>query len=740
MNGPLVETKPIVCTGCSQQCGLIAHVEDGRIVRLTGDRDHPTSQGFICPKGANAHRLNYDPTRVHRPLKRVGRRGGGEWRELDWDEALDEIAASISRLTDAHGRETLAYSFGTMHGADVGIGERFMNLFGSPNTVGQDKVCYGPNVLAECLTYGWGPTMYSAPVAGTTRCEVVWGHRPSASMPLLWGAMTAARRAGAKLIVVDPQRTHEAELADLFLQIRPGADTALALGLINVIVAESLYDSEFVATSTVGFEDLVERAAAYPPARAAELTEVPAEQIVAAARMYAGNGPAIVHGSNGLCQSGNMAVQAGRALACLAAITGNIGVPGGHGLVGPPRDIIANGDAVNCDALSPEQRAKRLGAETFPSIGSGYDDLSEAMGAAWYGERHALSWTCSGHEPTLWRAITDEQPYPVKALILQCHNAMGSAANAHAAAGALLSENLELLVVHDLFMNKTTSLADYVLPAAHWLEKPFYSAAYGYVGFGGDYIEAKRAPIAAEHPSDYDLWRDLGRRLGQADLWPDSAEDFWDSLVRPAGFTYDGLCTHLGPRTGAAAQSDPPRRTGQERPYGTPSGKVELRSSLMDKWGLDPLPGFAPPPVFEGTAEDYPLVLTTGGRHLTGFHQNAQQMPWFRAKHPEPIASLHPETARAADIDDGDWIDIVTPIGSVRHKVRLTDILAPNVVHADRWWYPERADDSNDPFGFWATNINVCTDDAPGSCDPVMGSWLLRALPCRVALAGRESA
>jgi anaerobic selenocysteine-containing dehydrogenase len=577
--------------------------------------------------------------------------------------------------------------------------------------------------------------MYSYPVAGTTRCEVLWGFRPSASMPLLWGAITAARRAGAKLIVIDPLRTHEAERADLFLQIRPGTDTALALGLINVIARESLHDHEFVASHTVGFDDLVRRAREYSPERTAELTDVPAEQVVAAARMFAHNAPAIVHGSNGLCQSGSMAVQAGRALACLASVTGNVGVPGGHGLAGPPRDIVSNGDAVECDALSPAQRAKRLGAEIFPSIGAGYDDLSDAMSAAWYGERHALSWTCSGHEPTLWRAITEQQPYAVKALILQSHNAVGSAANAKAATAALMSDNLELLVVHDLFLNKTSSLADYVLPAAHWLEKPFYSAAYGYVGFAGDYVEAKRAPIPAEHPSDYDLWRDLGRRLGQADRWPEAAEDFWDSLVRPAGFTYDGLCAHLGPLTGAAAQSEPPTRTKRDRAYGTPSGKIELRSSLMEKWGLDPLPGFALPSVFAGEVEHFPLVLTTGGRHLTGFHQNAQQMPSFRAKHPHPIASLHPDTARAARIADGQWMEIATPIGSVRHQARLTDVLGPNVVHADRWWYPERADDASDPFGFWATNVNVCTDDATGSCDPVMGSWLLRALPCRVAPA-----
>ena len=359
--------KRIVCTACSQQCGLLAHVEDGRVVRLSGDREHPSSQGFICPKGAHAHELHYDPARIDTPLRRVGPRGSGEWEPVSWETALDEIETAIRRITGEHGAEALAYSFGTLHGADWGIGERFINLFGSPNTVGQDKVCYAPNALGESLTYGWGPTMYSYPVAGTTRYDILWGFRPSASMPLLWGAITAARKAGAKLVVVDPMRTHEAELADLWLQNRPGSDVALALGLVNVLVAEGLYDHDFVARETVGFEELAGRAAEYPPERVEEVTWVPAAQVVEAARLIASNSPAIVHGSNGLCQSGTTAVQAGRALACLIAITGNVGRPGAHGLSGPPRDLVANGDAVLCDALGPAQRAKRLGRRRSPT-------------------------------------------------------------------------------------------------------------------------------------------------------------------------------------------------------------------------------------------------------------------------------------------------------------------------------------------------------------------------------------
>jgi anaerobic selenocysteine-containing dehydrogenase len=173
--------------------------------------------------------------------------------------------------------------------------------------------------------------------------------------------------------------------------------------------------------------------------------------------------------------------------------------------------------------------------------------------------------------------------------------------------------------------------------------------------------------------------------------------------------------------------------------YGTPSGRIELSSSLLARWGLDAVPSYKPPSVFARNTENFPFVLTTGGRDLRGFHQNAQQMDAYRQRHPDPEATVHPEAAGQAGVREGDWIEIATPIGAVRQRAKVSDALPPNVVHADRWWYPERADDPSDPFGFWATNINVCTDDATESCDPVMGSWLLRALPCRISRADDQA-
>ena len=176
--------KAVICCACSQQCGVVVRLEDGRIARISGDKNHPISRGFICTKGASAAELHYDRNRVHWPLKRVGKKGGGLWQQVGWEEALDDIAAKLQALIKQLCPESIALTFGTIHGSDWGVGERFLNLLGSPNSVGQDKICSGPTTIAEALTYGFGPSGTS-PVPGVTKSIVLWGRRASASAPLL---------------------------------------------------------------------------------------------------------------------------------------------------------------------------------------------------------------------------------------------------------------------------------------------------------------------------------------------------------------------------------------------------------------------------------------------------------------------------------------------------------------------------------------------------------------------------
>lgn len=729
--------KPATCCSCAQQCGILVHVKNGQVTRIVGDKDHPFSRGFICIKGTRAAELHYDVQRVHQPLKRTGRRGEGQWQEVGWAEALDEIAAKLQSLVDEFETESVALTFGTFHGADWGIGERFLNLLGSPNSIGQDKVCYGPTAVAEALTYGFGPTAFTSPVPGVTKCVVLWGMRPSASMPLLWKQIVRARRQGAKLIVVDPQRTTEAKQADLWLQIRPGADGALALGWLHILLEEGLYDREFVEKYAAGFPELRERAAAYPSQKVSALTWIPEDLLVESARLFATNRPAIINGGNGLCQIGTTAVQSARAIACLVAITGNLDREGEHWLAGPPRTVVANGEAMLVDRLSASQRRKRLGADQFRFLGDGYARLDTAMERVWYGKRHLLSWAASAHEPSLWRTIKTGKPYPVKALFVQHHNPLGASSNAKIVAEALQSPNLELLVVHDLFLNPTAQFADYVLPACHWLEKPFFSTGLGYMGISGDYAEANARILSPEfdHRSDYELWRDLGRRLGQEAYWPETLEEFWDECLCPAGLTFQELAQRRGPWMPTASRYAKFASLGSDDcplGFGTPSEKIELWSEILKALDYDPLPFYEEPEIFRQWSEVYPLILTTGGRIIEGFHQNSQQMSWFRKKYPHPLVQIHLATATALGIANDDWVTIETPIGRVKQVAHLIETIHPRVIQADRWWYPERSGSEPTLYSFWETNINVCTDDDSTSCDPVMGSWLLRGLPCRL--------
>lgn len=726
--------RRVTCCGCAQQCGLEVAVADGRVAAIHGDRLHPVSAGFVCPKGTDATEFIYRPDRLLKPLKRVGPRGAGHWQPVDWDTALDDIAARLAELRARHGPETLAYSYGTFRGGDWAVGERFMNRFGSPNSCGQDKICSGPTALGEALTYGMGPTIFTWPVPGVTNTVVVWGMRPSASAPLLWKAIFAARKAGTRLVVIDPVRTREASHADLWLQVRPNGDGALALALLKSVVEQGACDLDFVARETVGFDALAAHLASLDGEALARMSGIDAAAIAALAKSFGGGARTLVSAGNGLCQGGSGAVQLARAIACLVAVTGNVGRSGGHALGGPPRDVLSNGATFGSQYLDAAQRAKRLGADTYPWLGRGYADMDAALARRWYDQRDSLGWLATAHEPSLWRAISDGEPYPVTALIVQSHNPLGANPNARAVDRALHSERLALTVVQDLFMTPTAALADYVLPAAHWLEKPYLSVGLGFLAGFGDFVAAGPAAVAPPGAcrDDYALWRDLARRLGDDD-WPARLEDFYQQCVAPAGLDFATLAGKATPLFGEAARRpDLDSAASVNRPaYGTPSGRIELDSSLLTAWGQPSLP-VVMNPASAAAAQDYPLVLTTGGRFVDGFHESAQQAARFRRHHPHPIAYVHPHAAGRAGIADGAWFTLATPHGTVRQVARLTTDVAEDVVVADRWWYPEGTGKEDDPYGLWAHNVNVCTSDAAGDCDPVLGTWLLRGMPCRV--------
>ena len=730
---PSSEVKRATCCHCAVACGVLVEVVDDQPLAIRGDSNHPITQGFICRRGQAAIDYFHHPGRVNRPRKRVGDRGADQWIELRWDEALDEIAEQLRTIIDRDGPEAMAYASGTFHGPDQQIGNRFLNYLGSPNAVGTYPICGGPTLEAEALTYGWGGSQAEM-IPETTRFILLWGRHPSASNPPAWGRIRATQQTGATLMVIDPRQTQEADHADLWLRPRPGTDAALALGFLHVIIAEERYDRDFVARWTVGFDALATRVQEYAPDRVAALTGVLADDIRRGARLYATHQPAALLPSLPIGMGRN-ALNWTRAMACLIAICGNLDVPGGHYLAGPVTNVLTLKDICDYPALVPQQRAKRLGADRFRLNHEGYERLNTAMQRVWYGKPYTLMQDvgAAAHPPTLWRTILSEQPYPVRALFVQHNNVLGCYPNARLIYDALKSPNLNLLVVHEQWMTPTAQLADYILPAAGWLEKPFLS-------MHGQFATEAVVPEYAERRSDYQLWADLAVRIDIQGTWPSALEGLYDLMLAPVGARFADLTRETKPLATSQKhyrrheELDPEQ--GQPRGFGTPTGKVELRSTILHDLGYDPLPSFEEPLVADfGSEEEYPFLLSTGTTVIEMTHQDHRQIPALRRRHPEPTVEIPPEIATTLTIETGEWVWVETPKGRIRQQAKVTPGLHPHVVVAERWWYPEREGADPELYGFWESNINAYTEDAPELCDPAYGNWPFRLGRCRVSKA-----
>ncbi|MGA0571346.1 molybdopterin-containing oxidoreductase family protein [Variovorax sp. VNK109] len=719
-----------VCCHCSARCGVVLTLQSGRPVAIRGDADHPVSKGFICPRGRAAIEYHDHPRRLDHPLRRVGARGEGRWERASWDDALDDIAAQMQRAIAEIGPEAIGYLYGTFHGSDQGAAIRLLNLLGSPNSAGMGFICAGPKMEAEALTFGFGPATPD-PVPGETRTVLVWSHRPSASNAPLWGKLLDAKRAGARLVVIDPYRTAEARLADQWLQIRPATDAALALGLIHVAIEHGWIDVDFVQRWTIGFDALRDRVQAFTPERVEEITGLGADEIIECARAYCTGGPALM--SQGLPNGmGVNALNFERAKCCLMAVSGNLNRRGANRLLGPPEKALSKVDLEMYEALPVAQRHKRLGSQHFRLLSEGYERICAANARLWPNHANAMSATYCGlaHPPSLLRAITHEDPYPVRTLLVQHTNAVAVLADGGRTREALKSPNLHSLAVHEMFMTPTAMLADWVLPAAHWIEKP-----YMYVHGQNGLVLATRRAIDPLHErrDDHALVRGLAVRLGLADHFAADLEGVWDQMLAPAGLDFETLSGREKNWINDCLAADHLRLTadGDMLGFGTPSRKVELASSILEACGYDPLPDYRPSGAGVPTPGQ-PLRLTTGATTLQMTHSDHRQVQSLRKKHPDPLCKMHPDTGALLQLVDGQWVWLETTKGRIRQKLMLSPDVAIGTVDSERWWYPEA--DGAEPrlFDVLSSNVNALLADDASMCDPAYGTWPLREATCRV--------
>jgi len=578
-----------VCRMCHGVCGVLVHLAGGNVVKIEGDPESPLNQGKLCIKGLSSIEHLYNPHRLKYPLKRVGKRGEGKWKRISWDEALETIVHKIRDIIQNLGPESIAIGTGTgrHHFQHV---LRFANALGTPNWCEPGTAqCFIPRILTGAMTYGDLPICdYYGDV--NPGCVLVWGHNPVVSGPdgEIQFRVRECLKKGARLIVIDPRQTQVARKADIWLQVRPGTDDALALSMLNVIIREGIHDRAFVKQWTSGFEKLAERVEAYPPEWAEKITWVPADKIRAAARMFAETKPATLEWGVALEHTPNC-LQTVRAVALLPALTGNIDVPGGwilgmHAVNDPP--LLA-------ENIPADRADRRMGADRFKVLCSG----------------RALF--PSAHIPTLFHAIRTGEPYPIRAFLIFGNNALVTYGNSKRVHETLMS--LDFLSVMDIYMTPTAELADIVLPAATWLEVD----------------QVVTVPFVANNVA---LAQQKVVRVGESR--PD--EEVFDRQLAPLGITFEQLR-----EKGFFTVPLEYRKHQARGRFMTPSGKVELYSQYLESLGYDPLPHYEEPPESPLStpelAEKYPLVLTTGGRirqraRLAQIHPrvvNVQYGWWF---------------------------------------------------------------------------------------------------------------
>ena len=697
--GASKETKYSVCTVCDIGCQLRTEAEEGKVSRVIA-HDNPALAGNICYKGTAVPLIHNHPDRITKPLKRVGGRGEDRWEEISYEQAMDEIAQKLADITNQYGPESFAVSTSgwntqTTHSLD----RRFMNLLGSPNWISGVALCAGNTAAVNKLTYGWFPM----PDYGNTNCIVLFGHNPRKhSWTPIYNAIRAARARGAKVIVLDPRISDQAEHADVHLRLKAGTDAAMCLGWLKVIFDEGLYDKDFVEEWCVGFDALKQRVDEYPLERVAEITGVAAEDIAAAARLYANADGAVIPWTP-ITDQQLSSTSAIRLHSILRAVTGNLDVVGGETLGGFSAAYIPESELALHERLPMAQKQKQLGYDDHPAFTYRVAEmLKEPTEKVWGYPYADIVMGCHMANPTnVFRAMAGEAPYPVKAFFCLGNNALLSYANQHQIYQAMM--NQELIVAHEIFMTPTAMLADYVLPGDVFTERNHVADSWSWTTRLT--LSQKVVDAPAEASSTFQFWTDLAHRMGFAEEFPwQTLEDMLDYRLSRSGRTFADF------ETATYMELEPPafrkyRKTG----FATPSGKVELASSILGDMGFDPVPYYRELPE---RPEDYPYLIFTGVREDPFFQTGQRNIESLRRRTPVPKLFLHPADAKKDGFSEGDWAKLSTPKGSVLAQVAIRDTMKEGHVRVPHgWWYPETRGQAELGGAFISSDAVLCSDE-----------------------------
>ena len=685
---------------CPDACGVLITVEDGRATKIQGDPKHPVTRGFLCGKVAKYLDRVYSPDRVMYPMRRVAPKGlsgrvayAGEspastqvataqtWQRITWDEALNEIAARFRSVADQFGPESiLPYSYGGTLAAlnNASMDRRFFGRLGASQLA--RTICSSAGEAGLLSVYGiklgTEPEQFAH-----SRYIIAWASNIHGNNIHLWPFILEARRKGAKLVVIDPYRTRTAACADWYLPINPGTDTALALGMMHVIIGENLHDADYVARYTLGFEQLREKVKTYSPERVADWTGIAAEDIRKLAREYATTRHAVIRLNYGVQRSegGGMAT---RAVAMLPCITGSWKEVGGGLQLSTGGGFGLNKDALARTDLKADGATRVPRTVNMVELGTALNTLSDP---------------------------------PVKALFVYNSNPAAVCPNHNDVIRGLKRPDL-FTVVHEQFFTDTTDYADILLPATTFFEHKDLQAAYGhyFVQVSDQAIE----PLG-ECGSNVEVFRALAQRMGFKDAcFTDSVDDLIDSALNSKnpwlnGITRERLEREGHVRLNFSAQSETTQSAGRldlepflpfaEGNFRTPSGKAELYSEAVKAQGLDPVAEFIPPAESRhGTAKStFPLELLA--RKADNFlNSSFCNLPSVQAMEETNLLEMHSTDAAARGISNGDTVKIYNRRGEIFLKARVDGAVQPGVVSARLNWAK---------LGPGLRNINVLTSE-----------------------------
>lgn len=783
------------CALCISRCGSIAIVEDGRFTTLAPDPSHPTGRA-LCAKGQAAPELVYHPGRLLYPMKRTRPKGDPDpgWERISWDDALELTAARLRAIAAEHGPESVVFSASSpsTSASDDSVVwiQRLMNAFGTPNLCAAMELCGWGRLFATSYTFGASVPGAYMPDLERAGCILFWGYNPNIARLAHATATIDALKRGARLIVVDPRRAGLANKADIWLQVRPGTDGALALGIAGVMIERGWYDREFIREWTNGpllvradtgrlltHDDLFASGDARQYVAWNEATGRPVVYDPATSS-YDGDSRELALFGEFTVDTSQGAVVCRPAFQLTSDLCRRYRPEDVEAICGVGRDQVESAARMLWEARplayyawsgiemqsSSTQIARAIaqlcvltgsfdspgGNVLFPAVPAANLMGGELLSAAQRARSLGLAERPLG--PSRWqfvttdelyRGILEQRPYGVHGLVDFGSNLLLSHADGRRGREALAA--LDFYVHADLFMNPTAELADIVLPVASAFEREALKIGFEISPDAQSLVQLRRRVVErrGEARSDTEIVFDLACRLGLgAHFWEGDIEAAYRSQLEPSGVSLETLLeTPGGVRVPLEARyrKFADRLDGAPRGFNTPTRKIELYSETLLQYGYPPLPEYEEPLVGPRSrpdlAERFPLILTSTKHNLFCESQH-RALPGLRRHALDPEVEIHPTAAAARGVAPGDWVHIETPAGSVRARARMNASLKPDVVCGQHGWWqacPEIGAPGYDPFSPDGANLNLIISNE--AIDPVSGSVPHRAYLCEIRRA-----